>query len=1196
MASGTALGAAGAETTRAAGIATATGGGAVPAKTAAAAAAPAGMTAGAGGAPAGTFTGESTVPAGTTTGTRAAPAGTTAGPRAAPADAKRAADCETTPTGVFEKRWKELDARRGPMRCPKGEPVGVPGGTALNFENGQMVHSPGQGGEMVVAAYSQDDNIIVNWGPTTPFHYDKFLVRWDRGDVNLGQVTVDSYIDRDRGFYAIPVSAKGRYRIVVEGCDNKGGSTCRQSWTAPAFVDHEVPVPRFRCHTDPPTGAIGQRWAYVGGGEGAIGCPTGAERDVTGGKAMSFAHGEIVHSPAQGPDMAVAVYQDGGTLHADWGDTRPFHYDRFLVRWDLNGRNVGQTDVDADTYAKSWSGHWSTPVGTPGRYTVIVEGCDGRTLQSSSCKQKWTIPASVQVTFPDPKPPSQDCPIRPVTKLLLDRWVMTGAKTGPLGCPTGEERVVQAGRSMPFQHGTIVTSPKQGTNMTVAVYQRDVDLVVDWGDTYPFSYDHFLIRVDRAGRNLGQVEVDPDDDEKERWGSRAIRPRHYDDKDEDDPIVDSVGTYSVIVEGCDGGGLGSDDCNQGWTVPAEVPYIAKGHLDFSKIPVPRTAQEAYAVAPERRAGFERTYTEERVRVAAAHIACPGPMPLEVFNNEDNFVTTALAKLYMQYDDHLSDSQLRCDGIRFRWGTEVNNALRLQTIKSNAGTESGFPCKREGEYDVALKGYVLLAYAFESALDPDVRYRLLHLLNKRGPHNPGDDTICGLLNVDESENHRLLIETSRYLTNQLLARTDKSSRYDNARNGMNTFMLKWLQSFLKNDFIEYNARPYQRYSLAGIQNLYDMAEDKRVKLAAQMVLDYASAKYAVSANDGRRDSPFRRLTTDWHPDLFHSQSDALRDRMMAYFGPTAAMGDLDPPGFVPASSAGEILLAGISQYRPPEMIADLVLNHEHRSFFQRITHAGIEVYSAEPDFLITAGGAYTGPAYKVAGRGRSVDSGTVVPTTLMPTGHLVSTEQMIRISTFLGNGCVAPGFACGAGVVIPDHYLRADRPQCWIRKGQWVFVDAATAGCTDSGRGFYVAARRSANGNEIGFFEAVPKTVIAGVPLADFARRTLDRNEKRSFGIARSEYTKWDGTVVVFARDTATPQANTWNYSVVRTGVPQIDKVPWSARGAGPLAAGTVINSRGHTGYVTVDNPALGTRLTLDFTRALDPARTEGRGP
>jgi hypothetical protein len=204
--------------------------------------------------------------------------------------------------------------------------------------------------------------------------------------------------------------------------------------------------------------------------------------------------------------------------------------------------------------------------------------------------------------------------------------------------------------------------------------------------------------------------------------------------------------------------------------------------------------------------------------------------------------------------------------------------------------------------------------------------------------------------------------------------------------------------------------------------------------------------------------------------------------------------------------------------------------------------------------------------------------------------------MIRISTYLSSGCVAPGFACGAGVIVPDRYLPPGRPQCWLKQGRWVFVDSASAVCTPTDRGFYVAARTSANANEIAFVEAVPKADIQGLPLADFAKRTLDRNEKRTFGNARSEYTKWDGTTVVFARDIAGPLTTAWNYTVVRTGVPGIDKVPWSPRGGGPLAAGTIINSRGHTGHVTVDNPALGTRLTLDFTRALAPARTEGRIP
>ena len=64
-------------------------------------------------------------------------------------------------------------------------------------------------------------------------------------------------------------------------------------------------------------------------------------------------HGQIVASPEQGPDMLVTVYQDGGQLIADWGDTSPFHYDRFNIRWDRDGSNAGQVTQDGAS-----SGHW----------------------------------------------------------------------------------------------------------------------------------------------------------------------------------------------------------------------------------------------------------------------------------------------------------------------------------------------------------------------------------------------------------------------------------------------------------------------------------------------------------------------------------------------------------------------------------------------------------------------------------------------------------------------------------------------------------------------------------------------------------------------------------------------------------------------------------------------------------------------
>ena len=55
---------------------------------------------------------------------------------------------------------------------------------------------------------------------------------------------------------------------------------------------------------------------------------------------------------------------------------------------------------------------------------------------------------------------------------------------------------------------------------------------------------------------------------------------------------------------------------------------------------------------------------------------------------------------------------------------------------------------------------------------------------------------------------------QYLTNQLLFAETHDNNYNNATNGLNGFMASFLQNLLHNDFLEYNARPYQDYAITG----------------------------------------------------------------------------------------------------------------------------------------------------------------------------------------------------------------------------------------------------------------------------------------------------------------------------------------------------------------------------------------------
>jgi hypothetical protein len=80
-----------------------------------------------------------------------------------------------------------------------------------------------------------------------------------------------------------------------------------------------------------------------------------------------------VFTRGQGDRNAQAGWIEGERLVLDWGPSDPFHYDKFIVRWDKDGRNVGQVDQNGGN-----RGRWSTVAEEAGVYKVIVEGTTSR--------------------------------------------------------------------------------------------------------------------------------------------------------------------------------------------------------------------------------------------------------------------------------------------------------------------------------------------------------------------------------------------------------------------------------------------------------------------------------------------------------------------------------------------------------------------------------------------------------------------------------------------------------------------------------------------------------------------------------------------------------------------------------------------------------------------------------------------------
>lgn len=153
---------------------------------------------------------------------------------------------------VINARWQKLGGAAGPLGCPISDEMDTPPGTSahykgrfVQYQNGQIVFSPSTGPQslQIVIVYNNPTQhiILFEWGPTTPFNYDKFIVRWNIDGQNAGQQDIGG--SRTDGTFKIQnADFRRRYSIIVEGCDNGTfGSDCKQGWSNEAYVGASGP-------------------------------------------------------------------------------------------------------------------------------------------------------------------------------------------------------------------------------------------------------------------------------------------------------------------------------------------------------------------------------------------------------------------------------------------------------------------------------------------------------------------------------------------------------------------------------------------------------------------------------------------------------------------------------------------------------------------------------------------------------------------------------------------------------------------------------------------------------------------------------------------------------------------------------------------------------------------------------------------
>lgn len=588
---------------------------------------------------------------------------------------------------------------------------------------------------------------------------------------------------------------------------------------------------------------------------------------------------------------------------------------------------------------------------------------------------------------------------------------------------------------------------------------------------------------------------------------------------------------------------------------------------------------------------------------------------------------------------------------------------------------------EGNYDFTQMFLIPLIYRYYDELPPEVREHVIVELLAHGllyrvrvpllwTHGvvPEDWSRAGFVSplgihmrIGETENHLLMIATTRYLVNQLLYQRNPNPDYDNRRNGGEgrlsgtSLILTLLRRVLVNDFSEYNAKNYQAETRWALLNLCSYAYDHEVRLGARMVLDYISARMAVSSCDLRRLVPFRRRN---EPEFIHPFSGGYMNvglvdgalRADPSFEPFAiqtgnlrALATTNPrklptefkyearPWETAIASNGEYaVIEALSDYRLPPSIHDLFVNDLHRRFFQRLRRVAetteevgsarnvnnMEIYAGSPSYLITAGGE-PGPwaldpglAGVFSPSSQKQQLGVAVPTSFMPTGQSAgpftqnNAEDLIQFSHYsdgsndddgnksTANYGVGPDFACGHRIHLPS----------WAKvevDGRFLFVNKGTSG-NGSGRsegpGFYLAILQD---GDFACLEALDTWLHPDVSYEQFKSRAKANNANLLLqSDVEATYTTYHGTRLHFV---------IWNGPSFTRPFSGADVLrveygsahPNDRRGdAGNIQDrflnGTILNSIGNA-VVEIANPGLRQTITLNMADPWRPMRVSETG-
>ena len=285
--------------------------------------------------------------------------------------------------------------------------------------------------------------------------------------------------------------------------------------------------------------------------------------------------------------------------------------------------------------------------------------------------------------------------------------------------------------------------------------------------------------------------------------------------------------------------------------------------------------------------------------------------------------------------------------------EMNKYLMRQKAVGHPG--SPWLLYPLGDYDFTAMAFTALLYLFGEKPDilyPKTRQHLLNnILTIEGNKFRRN---VGYMFLEDSENHILMTEGSRYLKNQWLRNHGNNApEYNNKTNGVEKKLKVFLDEIYTYGFYEFNSAPYLGYTYCALLNLYEFASGDIRSLSGKL-LDRLNWQYALSSYKFKHFPPNRRrfgknfkknIDSDYHTVMLK------------------VWGSLYDESLSLNMSRGQhhALWATFVSYKPADKVIKWVLD-KPKPYFVKMGHgfnSCPEILSGDKSYLLSAGGANQG---------------------------------------------------------------------------------------------------------------------------------------------------------------------------------------------------------------------------------------------